>query len=84
MTRGQAAGMGLLMLGGGGVLMVSRGEAQLGVTLGLIGMVLAYDLYHKPFAGSVWLMGACRTLLYLSVASAVGSDAEDAEEEVND
>lgn len=45
--------------------------ADVWVTLALVVCILAYDLYHKPWAGSVILMGACRTLLYLMAASAV-------------
>lgn len=45
--------------------------ADVWVTLALVVMILAYDLYHKPWAGSVILMGACRTLLYFMAASAV-------------
>lgn len=38
---------------------------------GLVLAILAYDFYHKPWAGSVFVMGSCRTLLVLSAASAV-------------
>ncbi|MBK8093740.1 MAG: UbiA family prenyltransferase [Verrucomicrobiaceae bacterium] len=63
--------VGLVMLLGGAGLAVWCG-AGLWMTLALIGAILFYDLYHKPWAGSVVVMGACRTLLYLCVASALG------------
>lgn len=59
---------GVLLLCGAG-MMVGRGGADTGVAVSLVALVLAYDLYHKPWAGSVLLMGGCRTLLYLAVAS---------------
>jgi 4-hydroxybenzoate polyprenyltransferase len=37
----------------------------------LVGGIVLYDLYHKQWAGSVIIMGACRVLLYLMAASAV-------------
>lgn len=45
--------------------------AQWWWVLALAGAILAYDLYHKPWAGSVVIMGACRTLLYVMTASAL-------------
>ncbi|HSJ01563.1 MAG: UbiA family prenyltransferase [Verrucomicrobium sp.] len=38
---------------------------------GLALVILVYDFYHKPWAGSVFVMGSCRTMLVLSAASAV-------------
>ncbi len=61
------AGLVLLVCGAG--MMVGRAGADTGVTVALAAVVLAYDLYHKPWAGSVVLMGGCRTLLYLAAAS---------------
>ena len=57
---------------GGAAIMVLFGGAGFGWTLALVLAVLAYDLYHKPWAGSIIVMGACRTLLYCAAASAVG------------
>jgi 4-hydroxybenzoate polyprenyltransferase len=56
------AGFGMCVWGGG---------ACLWLTAGLVAAIIAYDLYHKPWAGSVLIMGACRTLLYLVAGSAV-------------
>jgi len=38
----------------------------------LVAAVLVYDLLHKKWAQSVYVMGACRLLLYLCAASAAG------------
>jgi UbiA prenyltransferase family len=59
--------VGLTSLVGGAILLVSLGQAHASFTLALVIAVLAYDLYHKPWAGSVVVMGACRTLLWLAV-----------------
>lgn len=61
---------GGLMLAGGALVAILAGASPR-VTLALVAAILAYDLYHKPWAGSVILMGACRTLLYFMAASAV-------------
>lgn len=40
----------------------------------LVGLVLAilfYDWVHKKWAGAMWVMGACRTLVYLVAGSSV-------------
>jgi len=41
------------------------------ITAILVAAIVFYDLYHKQWAGSVIIMGACRTLLYLMAASTV-------------
>jgi hypothetical protein len=61
--------VGLIFLLCGAGMMVGRGGADTAVTVTLALTILAYDLYHKPWSGSVLLMGACRTLLYLAAAS---------------
>jgi 4-hydroxybenzoate polyprenyltransferase len=38
--------------------------------LALAGAIVAYDAFHKPWSGSVFIMGACRALLYLVAGSA--------------
>lgn len=40
------------------------------VTL-LVGCILGYNLLHKKHAHSVWLMGACRSALYLTAAASL-------------
>jgi 4-hydroxybenzoate polyprenyltransferase len=66
--------VGLIMLLCGAGMMIGRGGADTAVTVTLALTILAYDLYHKPWSGSVLLMGACRTLLYLAAASPLLKD----------
>jgi 4-hydroxybenzoate polyprenyltransferase len=68
---GAAWGGGLLLLVLGFGCCVPLGGASAPVTSALIAAILAYDFYHKPWAGSVVIMGACRTLLYWVAASAL-------------
>lgn len=56
------AGLGMVVWGGG---------ANGWVSVALVAAIVGYDLYHKPWKGSVLLMGACRVLLYLMAGSAV-------------
>ena len=37
----------------------------------LVGCILGYNLLHKKYVHSVWLMGACRSALYLSAAASL-------------
>ncbi|QXI26026.1 UbiA family prenyltransferase [Pseudomonas vanderleydeniana] len=37
----------------------------------LVTCILAYNLLHKTYAHSVWLMGACRSTLYLTAAASL-------------
>lgn len=73
-TLGEAWGVGLTMLAVGAALAVLFGAGLL-ITAALVVAILFYDLYHKPWAGSVLVMGACRTLLYLMAASASSPNA---------
>ncbi len=57
-----AIGIGGLL--GGYALMVLAGGAGWGITAALMAAIVLYDVYHKPWAGSVVVMGACRALLY--------------------
>jgi len=61
--------VGLIFLLCGASMMVGRGGANPAVTITHALTILAFDLYHNPWSGSVLLMGACRTLLYLAAAS---------------
>ena len=65
--------IGLTWLLGGAAIMIFLGGANWLMTLLLLAAIAAYDLYHKPWAGSVIVMGACRTLLYLAAGSAATS-----------
>lgn len=64
-----SGGLGSLALGF--LACVMLGGAGAGMTLALVAAILAYDFYHKPWSGSVIVMGLCRTLLYLVAGSAV-------------
>ncbi len=47
--------------------MIGGASGKLGLVL--VAAILAYDLHHKQWLGSVVIMGMCRTLLYLLAAS---------------
>jgi 4-hydroxybenzoate polyprenyltransferase len=57
--------VGLSMLISGWCVAVLLGGACWDITSALVGCILFYDFYHKPWTGAVWIMGACRVLLYL-------------------
>lgn len=63
LTAAWSIGLSLLISGWG--VAVLLGGACWGITSALVGCILFYDFYHKPWAGAVWVMGACRVLLYL-------------------
>jgi 4-hydroxybenzoate polyprenyltransferase len=62
--------VGLGMLTFGWYLAVFFGTASWEITTALVGCILFYDFYHKPWAGAVWVMGMCRVLLFLMPSSA--------------
>ncbi|MFW3894801.1 UbiA family prenyltransferase [Pseudomonas bharatica] len=65
----------LLALAGTSALGLSRLIEQPGWLLGsvtlLVGCILGYNLLHKKYVHSVWLMGACRSALYLCAAASL-------------
>ena len=61
-------------LGGGLILMILAGASP-GCVLLLGLMIVGYNVLHKRWEGSVFLMGACRLLLYL-VAASVPEDGD--------
>ncbi len=61
--------VGLGMLAAGWFIAIYLGGASQLITTALIGCILFYDFYHKPWAGAVWIMGMCRVLLFLMAAS---------------
>lgn len=69
LTSAWAAGLGMVV--GGGILAWLQTAASPLLILALIAAIVAYDLYHKPWPGAVWVMGACRVFLFLVAASAV-------------
>ncbi|MES2598947.1 MAG: UbiA family prenyltransferase [Verrucomicrobiota bacterium] len=60
--------VGLGMLAAGWCVAVLVAGASIGITTALVGCILFYDLYHKPWSGAVWVMGMCRVLLMLMAA----------------
>ena len=72
--------IGVTWLLGGAALMVLAGGASWKITALLVAAIVAYDVYHKPWAGSVIIMGACRTLLYLAAGSAQADAFDDYEQ----
>jgi 4-hydroxybenzoate polyprenyltransferase len=55
---------------GGAALCVLGAAACVWLTSALVGAIIFYDFLHKPWRGSVFVMGSCRTLLCLVAASA--------------
>ncbi len=67
-TNAWSVGLGMLLTGG---WIAWRLAAAHPILIGaLMGAILFYNLYHKPWPGAVWVMGSCRTFLYLMTASA--------------
>jgi 4-hydroxybenzoate polyprenyltransferase len=63
------AGAGMLIAG---AALCYFGAGSCGwLVLALAAAIVVYDAFHKPWAGSVLVMGSCRTLLYLLAGSAV-------------
>ncbi|MCH2059014.1 MAG: UbiA family prenyltransferase [Verrucomicrobiales bacterium] len=67
-TLSVAWALAIAFLGGGFILMILAGASP-GCTLLLGFMIVGYNVLHKRWTGSVFLMGACRLLLYLVAAS---------------
>lgn len=67
-----AVGLGMLFVGA--CLAFAKGWAHPFMIAGLVVCILFYDLYHKPWAGSVVVMGACRAFLVLMAGSALMMD----------
>lgn len=66
------------MMAAGLALLLPLGLAPLGWAAGLCTAIVAYDLYHKGNPASPVLMGACRALVYLLAAAAMGGGLADA------
>ncbi|SHI05103.1 UbiA family prenyltransferase [Ferrimonas marina] len=66
-------GLALLTLGPVLLWLGRPGDPSAAIAaLGLSGVILAYDLTHKQFRHSAWLMGSCRLMVYLVAALFVG------------
>jgi len=63
-----SVGIGMLLLGAW--MAFVKGAAHPVFIMGLMLCILFYDLYHKPWAGSVVVMGACRAFLICMAGSA--------------
>ena len=63
-----SVGIGMLLVGAW--MAFVKGWAHPLFIVGLVVCILFYDLYHKPWAGSVFVMGACRTMLICMAGSA--------------
>jgi len=51
--------------------MIDQPHWLLGSVVLLVGCIFGYNLLHKKYAHSVWLMGACRSALYLTAAASL-------------
>lgn len=71
-TAAWAVGSGMLVAG---AVLACGFDANVWITAALVAAILFYDFYHKPWAGSVIVMGACRVLLYLMAASSAAVDS---------
>jgi 4-hydroxybenzoate polyprenyltransferase len=64
--------LGFIELGLGGSLLIYGAKCSLFWVLLLIITVVAYDYFHKKWAGGFILMGGCRLFLWLAAATAGG------------
>jgi len=77
--RGDISTVAVWLLAGaalvlGAVLMIFLGGAK-PLWVGLLALcVVVYDLYHKPWAGSVLFMAGCRVFLLVSASSVVAGE----------
>ena len=65
---------GIIEIGGGALILFKlAGVAWIWLTA-LTVVIVAYDVLHKRWSGSVWLMGSCRFFLWLTAATAGKAD----------
>ena len=57
-----------------GFVLMKLGGAQLFWVLSLGIVITAYNYFHKKWVHSVYIMGACRSILYVACASAVSAN----------
>lgn len=65
-------GIGLGFLFVGSAFLIGMSSCSFPLVVCLITAVCLYDWIHKKWSGSVWIMGSCRTFLWLVAASAGG------------
>ena len=70
-----AWGIGIGGLMAGYAITVFGGAANPTIAGFLVGAIVLYDVYHKPWTGSVVVMGLCRTLLYATSSWAADGTA---------
>jgi len=70
LSLGQAWVLGLAQLGVGAWAMIVGAGCHWQWTLALLLCILAYDWAHKKSAWSILLMGGCRSLLWITAATA--------------
>ncbi|MBX8531279.1 UbiA family prenyltransferase [Pseudomonas cichorii] len=56
--------------------LIEEPDWLLGSAALLLGFILAYNILHKKYPHSVWLMGACRSALYLTAAASLSVPPE--------
>jgi hypothetical protein len=66
-----AAGIYTLFFMVAGAALMVIGNAKFPLVLSLVTVIVAYNVFHKKWIHSVYIMGACRSVLYLACASAV-------------
>jgi UbiA prenyltransferase family len=73
-SAGVVAAIGSGLLAAGVAVLLPTGFAATVIGLALVGLIVAYDRFHKNNPVSPIIMGACRMLVYLAAAAAVTGD----------
>jgi hypothetical protein len=73
-SAGVVAAIGSGLLAAGVAVLMPTGFAATVIGLALVGLIVAYDRFHKGNPVSPVVMGACRMLVYLAAAAAVTGD----------
>ena len=61
--------LAIIEMGIGAMILVLMAKASILWVTGLLAAIIAYNIVHKKFEGSIYIMGACRLFLYFSAAS---------------
>ncbi|MFT5465574.1 MAG: hypothetical protein ACI8UO_000669 [Verrucomicrobiales bacterium] len=61
--------LGTAWMWAGGAIFVFVAGAFWGWVIGLVAAIVLYNLLHKKFASSMWIMGLCRGLLFVTAAT---------------
>jgi 4-hydroxybenzoate polyprenyltransferase len=73
-SAGVVAAIGSGLLAAGVAVLLPTGFAATVIGLALVGLIVAYDRFHKGNPVSPIVMGACRMLVYLAAAAAITGD----------